>query len=500
MADLENNLETAIAEVMTEANGQQPDAKAEKGDQKPVKQGSSDAASIESGKGEVVKPEENPVDKAVASVKSASNTKEVSGDPQQKGEAPAEPQPKLKKVAELKDEDEDKPSKMAMIKAMVDKMKGMDKQELMKLKMDMSDEEEVDESLTKAEIARSIVELMKKKDDEDVEEGYNKINSMKDPKMVKAMKDKKPEDMQELKKEDEDEDDEKVVKSMKEPMKKDEMKDPKMVKAMKDKMKDSEDDVKEEASIESDLVEIEIEDDLSKISEALELSEENSEKARTIFKAAVSSKVEEIKEQLESEYSENLKTSVDQVKEDLSEAVDKYLTFCAEEWTKENELAIERGLRSEMTENFIEGLKNLFVEHYVEVPEEKYNVMDELANRLDEMEDKLDNEVSKNMGLTEEVETLKRDNIVRQACSDLSESQVEKLVSLSNGVDFIDESDFAEKIGEIKEAYFPSDGETIAEETVVEEGTGDFSEEKETILDPAMNQYSTAISKLKPLG
>ena len=423
MADLEKNLETAIEEVMTEANGQQPDAKAEKGDQKPVKQGSSDAASIESGKGEVVKPEENPVDKAVASVKSASNSKEVSGDPQQKGEAPAEPQPKLKKVAEEDDSEEEKPSKMAMIKAMVDKMKGMDKQELMKLKMDMSDEEEVDESLTKAEIARSIVELMKKKDEDEVEEGYNKINSMKDPKMVKAMKDK---DMEE----EEDEDDKKKK------------------------------EVEESNDVESGLVELEIDDDLSKISEALELSEENSEKARTIFKAAVSSKVEEIKEQMETEYSENLKTSIDTVKEDLSEAVDKYLTFCAEEWTKENEL----------------------------------------ANRLDEMEDKLDNEVTKNMGLSEELENLKRDKVVREACVDLSESQIEKLVSLSNGVDFENESDFAEKIGEIKEAYFPNDNETIAEETVVEEGTGEFSEEKETILDPTMSQYTTAISKLKPLG
>ncbi len=465
MADLEKNLETAIEEVMTEANGQQPDAKAEKGDQKPVKQGSSDAAEIGSGKGEVVKPEENPVDKAVASVKSASNSKEISGDPQQKGEAPAEPQPKLKKVSEEDDSEEDKPSKMKMIKAMVDKMKGMDKQELMKLKQDMSDEEEVDESLTKAEIARSIVELMKKKDEDEVEEGYNKINSMKDPKMVKSMKDPKK-DMEE----EEDEDDKKKK------------------------------EVEESNDVESGLVELEIDDDLSKISEALELSEENSEKARTIFKAAVSSKVEEIKEQMETEYSENLKTSIDTVKEDLSEAVDKYLTFCAEEWTKENELAIERGLRSEMTENFIEGLKNLFVEHYVEVPEEKYNVMDELANRLDEMEDKLDNEVTKNMGLSEELDNLKRDKVVREACVDLSESQIEKLVSLSNGVDFENESDFAEKIGEIKEAYFPNDNETIAEETVVEEGTGEFSEEKETILDPTMSQYTTAISKLKPLG
>jgi hypothetical protein len=459
MADLEKNLSDAIAEVMTE--GQQPDAKAEKGDQKPVKQGSSDAAKIEGGKGEVVKPEENPVDKAVDSVKSAENVKGVSNDPQQKGASKPEPQPKLKKVAEEEDSEEEKPSKMAMIKAMVDKMKGMDKQELMKLKMDMSDEEEVDESLTKAEIARSIVELMKKKDDEDVEEGYNKVNSMKDP---------KKDEVEEDEDEHEDEDDKKKK------------------------------DVEESTEVESSLVEIEIEDDLSKISEALELSEENSEKARTIFKAAVSSKVEEIKEQMESEYSENLKSGIDTVKDDLAEAVDKYLTFCAEEWTKENELAIERGLRSEMTENFIGGLKQLFVEHYVEVPEDKYNVMDELANRLDEMEDKLDTEVSKNMEMVEELDNLKRDNIVREACSDLSESQVEKLVSLAKGVDFMNEEDFSEKVSEIKEAYFPADSETIAEETVVEEGTGEFSEEKETILDPTMNQYTTAISKLKPLG
>ena len=236
-----------------------------------------------------------------------------------------------------------------------------------------------------------------------------------------------------------------------------------------------------------------------KISEALELSEENSEKARNIFKAAVTSKVSEIKEQLESEYSENLKTSVENVKGDLAEAVDKYLSYCAEEWTKENELAIERGLRSEMTDNFIDGLKTLFVEHYVEVPEDKYNVIDELANRLDEMEEKLDNEVSNNMAIVEENENLKRQNVVREACLDLSESQKEKMISLSEGVDFSDSEDFKVKVNELKEAYFPSE-EVIAEETIVEEGTGEFSNEEETVLNPEMNRYSSAISKLKPLG
>ena len=258
---------------------------------------------------------------------------------------------------------------------------------------------------------------------------------------------------------------------------------------------------KEEVEVESDLVEMEVEDDLEKISEALELSEENQEKARTIFKAAVSSKVSEIKEQLESDFEENLKTSVEQVKGDLAEAVDKYLTYCAEEWTKENELAIERGLRSEMTENFIEGLKTLFVEHYVDVPEDKYDVIDELANRLDEMEEKLDNEVHKNMEIVEENDSLKRQNVVREACLDLSESQQEKMVSLSEGVDFVDQEDFAEKVSELKEAYFPNtDGDTISEETVVEEGTGDFSNEEEVVVSPDIARYSEAISKLKPLG
>ena len=465
MADLEKNLEQAIEEAM------QPDSKAEKGDSKPVKQGSSDAAKIESGKGEVVKPEENPVDKAVASVKSAEKgAKEVSGDAQQKGEAPAEPQVKLKKVSEEEDSEDEKPSKMEMIKAMVNNMKGMDKEKLMAMYKEMSHEDdEMDESLTKAEIARNIVELMKKKDDDEVEEGYLKSMKM-DDKKLKEEEDSEDED----EKEDEDEDQKEMM------------------------MKKSK---KEEVEVESDLVEMEVEDDLEKISEALELSEENQEKARTIFKAAVSSKVSEIKEQLESDFEENLKTSVEQVKGDLAEAVDKYLTYCAEEWTKENELAIERGLRSEMTENFIEGLKTLFVEHYVDVPEDKYDVIDELANRLDEMEEKLDNEVHKNMEIVEENDSLKRQNVVREACLDLSESQQEKMVSLSEGVDFVDQEDFAEKVSELKEAYFPtSDGDTISEETVVEEGTGDFASDEETVLSGDIARYSEAISKLKPLG
>jgi hypothetical protein len=452
MAELENNLETIEEKAV-----KQPHDGAEKGDSKPVKQGSSDAESIESGKVEVVKPEENPVDKAVASVKSAENVKPVSGDAQQKNADKAEPQPKLKKVSEDEAEskkDEVKSSKMESIKAIVNNMKEMTKEEISSVLGTIS-EEEVDESLTKAEIARKVVESLKSMDEESVAEVYGKMKKKNDEEVEEEV----------------------------------------------ETTEEVEVDEETSAELESSLVEIEIDDDLSKISESLELSEENAEKAKTIFKAAVTSKVAEIKEQLESQYSEELKTSIEKVKGDLSEAVDKYLTYCAEEWSKENELAIERGLRSEMTENFIEGLKTLFVEHYVDVPEDKYDVIDELANRLDEMEQKLDGEVSKNMEITEELETLKRVNIVKSAGEDLTESQREKLESLAEGVDFKDAEDFVEKISEVKNAYFPVDGETLEEDTVVEEGTGVISEESgEPVLAPEIATYANALSKLKPLG
>jgi hypothetical protein len=445
MAELDTNQETVL-----EAG--QPDAKAEKGDKNPPKQGSSDAAKIESGKAEVVKPEENPVDKAVSSVdKAEDGVKEISSDPQQKGEGKPE---KSEKIKEGEGDDEEAevseasaPTKMETIKAIVNTMKEMNKEDLQGIFTSIT-EGEVDESLTKAEIARSIVELVKKLDDSEVQEMYKSMTS------------------------------EEVEEEVSE-------------------------EIDEETSeeLESKLVEIEIEDDLNAISEALDLSEENQAKAKTIFKAAVQSKVSEVEKDLKEAYESELKTSVDKVKAELSEAVDKYLSYVADEWTKENELAIERGLKAEMTENFITGLKTLFVEHYVDVPEDKYDVIDELSNRLDEMEVKLDSEVQSNMDIAEELNTLKRENVVKEASSDLTESQKEKLESLANGVDFNDESDFQEKIGEIKEAYFGIESETISEDTVVEEGTGTLEEENSSpVIEPTLQRYADAISKLKPLG
>ena len=447
MAELENNLETTeVVETMEE--GVQPDSKSEKGDSKPVKQGSSDAASIGTGKVEVVKPEENPVDKAVASIKKAETAPSNEGDAQKKNAGKAEKAEKLKEDEKESKKDEVKSTKMESIKAIVNNMKEMTKEEISSVLGTVS-EEEVDESLTKAETARKVVESLKSMDEEAV------------AKVLEGFK--KEEDKKEVK----------------------------------------EDSIEEEltADLESSLVEIEIDDDLSAISEALELTEENAEKAKTIFKAAVTSKVAEIKESLDTQYQAELKTTVETVKADLAEGVDKYLTYCAEEWTKENELAIERGLRSEMTEGFIEGLKTLFVEHYVDVPEDKYDVIDELANRLDEMESKLDSEVSRNMDIVEELETLKRSNVISEASKDLTDSQKEKLSSLAEGVEYKTEEDFAEKISEVKNAYFPAEGEKITEETLVVEGANEFEVEKsEVVLDSSMTRYTQAIKKLQPLG
>lgn len=450
MAELENNLESTEVEV---SEVKQPTDGAQKGDAKPVKQGSSDAETVGQGKAEVVKPEENPVDKAVASIKKAEGQKPVSGDAQQKNAGKADKQPKLAKVSEDQEESKDvvKSTKMESIKAIVNNMKEMTKEELQSRFSSIS-EEEVDETLTKAEVARKIVESLKGMDEDAVADFAEKFNFEKG--------------------DDEDE----------------------------DKKKEKEVDEETSAELEANLIEIEVEDDLSKISEALDLSDENSDKARTIFKAAVTSKVAEIKESLETQYTEELKSSVEKIKTDLAEGVDKYLSYVAEEWTKENELAIERGLRAEMTENFIDGLKTLFTEHYVDVPEDKYNVIDELANRLDEMEQKLDGEVSRNIDITEELDALKRSNVVTAAGDSLSESQKEKLESLSNGVDFKDEADFAEKIAEIAEAYFPNDIDKLVEDTIVEEGTGVISEQSAPTLAPDMQQYTQAITKLKPLG
>lgn len=200
--------------------------------------------------------------------------------------------------------------------------------------------------------------------------------------------------------------------------------------------------------------------DMSEHVEALlageELSEEFKEKAKTIFEAAVKSKVEEEIARIEEAYAETLDEQVAQIQEELSSNVDDYLNYVVEQWVSENEVAIEAGLRSELTEEFISGLRNLFSEHYIDIPEEKISVIEEMSEKVAELEEKLNEEIERNVAMSKMVNESKQYEILVDACEGLTDTQAEKMKSLAEGINFSSAAEFAQKINIIKENYFIS--------------------------------------------
>ncbi len=247
--------------------------------------------------------------------------------------------------------------------------------------------------------------------------------------------------------------------------------------------------------------EVDMSDDIEALVADEDLSEEFKSKAKTIFEAAVVSKVKEKVSELEEQYEEDTVEAIEEIKEDLTEKVDSYLNYVAESWVQENELAIERGLKSELTEDFINGLKKLFEEHYVEVPEDKFDVVEELAGRLDDMEDKLNDEVASNITMSQMVEELKRERIVREAGDDLADSEVEKLKELTEDIDFEDEEKFQEKVSTLKEAYFKGEKiEAVSDDVNVANSDADFTNpDTEIPVTGPMSAYTAAISKFAKL-
>ena len=249
------------------------------------------------------------------------------------------------------------------------------------------------------------------------------------------------------------------------------------------------------------LNEIDMTDDIEALVADEDLSEEFKTKAKTIFEAAVATKVKEQITKIEEQYAEDTKETIEEIKEDLTEKVDSYLNYVAENWVKENELAIERGLKTELTEDFINGLKKLFEEHYVEVPEDKFDVVEELAGRLDSNEDKLNEEVAQNISLSQDIEELQREKIIREASNDLADSELEKLKELTEDVDYEDEEKFKEKVSTLKEAYFKSEKlEAVSDDTnVASSDTDPLSTDEVQNNDPSMTKYTAAISKFAKL-
>jgi len=256
--------------------------------------------------------------------------------------------------------------------------------------------------------------------------------------------------------------------------------------------------VAEEETTEEEVVEekIDVEEDLNALVAGLELSEENQEKARTIFEAAIKAKVAEMKEQVKAEHEDNLVEQVASIKDELTERVDSYLEYVADEWVAENQLAVEHGLKTEMTESFLVGMKSLFEEHYVTIPEEKYNVIESMVDKLDEMEAKLNEQIEKNVSLNKRLAESVADVIFADVAEGLALSQKDKFASLAENVEFESEESYREKLATLRKSYFPENAGIQRDESE------NLSEEKESaeyqapVVGASMERYLQTLSKV----
>ena len=424
----------------------------------------------------VVAPDKDPVPKSLASVDKASDStkpsKKRKGD-QDKKDAPQ----KLSASYDEETENEEDVvvedlTKMEALRKIIEELKGFDKEDIQSLVNEMmkkDDEEDEDEDedekseSTKADLLKKIAEHFKSEDEEVVKESLTAI-------------------LEASKEDDEDEDDEE---DMDEATKKE-------ASHGDDEDEDEDEDEKEESKKES----YDMSDDIDALVGGEDLSEEFKNKAKVVFEAAVSAKVSEIKEELESQKRDEIVEASNEIKEELVNKVDSFLGYVAEEWVKDNELAIERGLKSELTENFIPGLKALFEDHYVEVPDDKLDVVDELASKIEEVEAKLNEEVSKNIDLSQERDALVRDKVVSEMSSDLTSSEVEKLTKLIEDLD--QDEDFESNVKTIKESYFSGSKETLQLDEEVVSDSDENASTEDKILDPSMAAYSAAIGKVDP--
>ena len=236
-------------------------------------------------------------------------------------------------------------------------------------------------------------------------------------------------------------------------------------------------------------------EDIEALMQGENLSEEFKTKASTIYEAAVMSRVESIVEEVEAQLTEQFEIAVEEIKEDLAAKVDDYLNYMVEEWMKENEIAIESGLRAEVVEEFMSKLRDLFVESYIDIPVEKVDVVEELMTKVQELESTLNEQINKSVELTKELNEQKKIEAIYTACEGLSQTQVEKLKSLAENVEFNTDEDFAGKLSTLKESYFKADVKA-ADKLALDEEV-DIEEEKKVFKssDPSMDLYAKTISQ-----
>ena len=246
--------------------------------------------------------------------------------------------------------------------------------------------------------------------------------------------------------------------------------------------------------VEEDLIDVSA--DVDALVKDEDLSEDFKNKATTIFEAAVKAKITEHKEKLNAEFDKKLEESIESEKTKLSEKVDTYLSYVVEEWMKENSIAIERGIKGEIAEDFITGLKKLFEDHYIDVPDEKYDVLEDQSSKIAGLTEQLNKEIQKNAELSKKTGEYKRNDIINEVSSDLADSQKEKFSKLSEEVEYSDEEEFKSKLKTIKESYF---GVKKSETDIDDVTAGDSQEQLAPELNKAMAAYTAAISKTKDI-
>ena len=473
---------------------------------------------------------QNVITKAVTSptdgkIDFAQGVNHITGDPQQKSAKPAEPMQSLKAQNDMKQKDETYEDMKKDVKEADEKekedLKAMaDKEKMMKAQADikkmnaqndknkeMKEAEDKKSEMIKAEIEKMKKEMSDKKDElkaqvekeKDMNEGEmpkaaldalkksqdKKETAHDDKKEIKSQKDK------EMKEEAEDE--KKELKAEIDKMKKELANKEKMMASYHKDMKEEEDKKKEiKASAKDKVKDMDMKEDVSALTDGEELSEEFKQKAATIFESAVKAKLVEEIEKLESEYESKVADKVEETKEEIVEKVDAYLNYVVESWMKDNELAIEKGLKSEITEDFIGGMKKLFETHYIDLPDSKFDVVEDQAAQIVKLKEEMNKTLEANVELNQKIGEFARDEIINDVSSDLAETETEKLKGLAESIEYVDAADYRTKVETIKNSYFPK---SKASDTESNEVAATENMTSDVDLSESMAAYTAAISK-----
>ena len=413
----------------------------------------------------------------------AQGVKHITGDPHQRSAGTADTSniTSLKRENTTADSNAKDEKGAESLKASADKVK--DKEHpIVKEAEEKKEDEKEKEAVKEGEMPAALKKAIDaKKDKEDAKESDEK----EDKKDVKESEEKtKEEKEKEISKvtESEDKEDKKEDEKKDEVKEEDEKKDEKKDEVKKEEDKSASDKVKN----------LDMKEDVKALTDGEDLSEEFKAKAATIFESAVKAKLVEEIEKLEGEYESKVAEKVEETKSEIVEKVDAYLNYVVEEWMKENELAIEKGLRAEITEDFIGGLKSLFESHYINVPQEKYDVIESQAAEIEKLKEEVNQSIEKTVELNKQVGEFTRDGIIKEVSSDLAETETEKLKGLAEGIEYKDADSFRKSIETLKDSYFPKKEASDKQSNEVAESAG-----TDMNMSESMAAYTAAISKTK---